>query len=177
MNVSRRAFVDESVRRDFLLCAVHLPAARCRVVGQELERLRRPGQMRIHMTKEDGRRKRKLVDAAVRSGADAHIEVVRLSREVSQRSARDRCLQTSIPELIRRGVTDLTVESCDQDAADRHVIADVLVGRSAHQLHYAHVRPHEEPLLWLADIVVWAYGAGGDWRRRLTGMAVELHRA
>jgi hypothetical protein len=29
---------------------------------------------------------------------------------------------------------------------------------------YEHFRPHEEPLLSVADAVAWAYGAGGHWR-------------
>lgn len=32
---------------------------------------------------------------------------------------------------------------------------------------YDHRRSHTEPLLWAADAVCWAAGAGGDWRRRL----------
>ena len=28
----------------------------------------------------------------------------------------------------------------------------------------------EEPLLWAVDGLVWAYGAGGDWRRRVEGL-------
>lgn len=27
------------------------------------------------------------------------------------------------------------------------------------------MKGHEEPLLAIADVVAWAYGAGGDWRR------------
>lgn len=34
------------------------------------------------------------------------------------------------------------------------------------ELAYMHQRPNEEELLWLPDILAWAHGAGGDWRRR-----------
>ena len=42
---------------------------------------------------------------------------------------------------------------------------------------YVHLPAHQEPLLWSADALAWAYGAGGDWRRRvdpLLDMAVVL---
>lgn len=27
-----------------------------------------------------------------------------------------------------------------------------------------------EPLLWVPDALAWAYGKGGDWRRRMDGV-------
>ena len=43
-------------------------------------------------------------------------------------------------------------------------------GRFPDHATYEHLRPHEEPLLWVADAVVWAHGAGGDWPRRIAPM-------
>jgi hypothetical protein len=28
-----------------------------------------------------------------------------------------------------------------------------------------HVNPNHEPLLWLPDIIAWAYGRGGEWKK------------
>ena len=33
-------------------------------------------------------------------------------------------------------------------------------------LSYCHLIGREEPLLWVADAVAWAYGAGRKWRPR-----------
>jgi hypothetical protein len=37
---------------------------------------------------------------------------------------------------------------------------------------YEHLEPHEDPALWPADAV--AYGAGGDWRRRVDPLLQDV---
>jgi hypothetical protein len=32
---------------------------------------------------------------------------------------------------------------------------------------YEHLRSHEDPALWIPDVLAWCHGAGGDWRRRI----------
>lgn len=41
---------------------------------------------------------------------------------------------------------------------------------------YEHLAPHEEPLLWVADGVAWAWGAGTDWRRRVAPLLADVRR-
>jgi hypothetical protein len=47
---------------------------------------------------------------------------------------------------------------------------------AVHQLPFGFVRPAHEPLLATADAVAWAYGAGGDWRRRAEPMIESVAR-
>lgn len=35
---------------------------------------------------------------------------------------------------------------------------------------YDHRPAQAEPMLWAADAICWAAGAGGDWRRRIAGV-------
>jgi hypothetical protein len=52
-------------------------------------------------------------------------------------------------------------------------------GRGPVGLTYEHVRSADEPLLWVADVVAWAYGAAGDWRRRtekVIGKVIDLRK-
>ncbi len=85
----------------------------------------------------------------------------------SQRRARDLCLVGLVETLTAAGVDQLVLESCDQDREDRVVLA-----RAVRELDpplplgYAHRRPREEILLWLPDVIAWAYGRGGEWRTR-----------
>jgi hypothetical protein len=55
---------------------------------------------------------------------------------------------------------------------DRGAVIDELraQGRPPTALVYEHVRAHLEPNLWAADAIAWAYGAGGDWRRRIRNL-------
>ena len=38
---------------------------------------------------------------------------------------------------------------------------------------YGWIRPRQEPLLWAADAIAWAWARGGEWRARL-GESVEF---
>jgi hypothetical protein len=51
---------------------------------------------------------------------------------------------------------------------DRASIAHALEGvdRGLHPT-YDHRLASSEPMLWAADAIGWAFGAGGDWQRRL----------
>lgn len=67
-----------------------------------------------------------------------------------------------------------------RDALDRRTIAAALrlatgpdIGVSdrtnrRHVLAYVHLAAHQEPALWIPDAVAWCYGAGGEWRRRVS---------
>lgn len=57
-------------------------------------------------------------------------------------------------------------------AERRSINAALVRGLGPVSLTYEHMRPHEEPILWVSDAVAWAYGAGGDWRRRVTPAVV-----
>lgn len=48
---------------------------------------------------------------------------------------------------------------------------------SASLLVYEHVDSTSEPLLWIADVVAWCFGAGREWRKRIdpvTSTIVDL---
>jgi len=54
-----------------------------------------------------------------------------------------------------------------QDAREESQIAQAKrLGQAPASLTYAHLGPGEEPILWIADTLAWAYGAGGNWRQR-----------
>jgi hypothetical protein len=73
-----------------------------------------------------------------------------------------------VADLHVVGATRLVIESrSGRDEQDRRTIFAALREGDPHAtLAYEHMRPHEEPLLWPADAIGWAYSAGGDWRRR-----------
>ena len=73
-------------------------------------------------------------------------------------------------------VKRLAIEPMEgQDHRDREVVV-----RSRYRnpqldgLSYEHLRGHEEPLLAVVDVVAWADGAGGDWRRRVESLAEKV---
>jgi hypothetical protein len=93
----------------------------------------------------------------------------------SQVAARQECMTALVCDLIDRKANRLVMESVSTlRAGDRRCIAARL-RKSGAELSYTHMRPHEEPGLWLPDAIVWAYGAGGHWRRRIQP-AIEIAR-
>jgi hypothetical protein len=41
-------------------------------------------------------------------------------------------------------------------------------------VYYLHSAPAAEPLLWLPDVIAWAYGRGGDWIRRASDVITDV---
>lgn len=89
---------------------------------------------------------------------------------------RDECFRSLVPGVLELGATRIVVESCSQDAQDRAVIGEALASRRAvGAVRYDVVPAASEELLWAADLVGWAYGAGGDYRGAIADL-VTVHR-
>lgn len=78
-----------------------------------------------------------------------------------------------VTDALKAGAGRLVLESRGDvlDRSDRRVITRAIRVAAAEvgtdqELPYMHLRPHEEPLRWLADAMAWSYGAGAEWRRR-----------
>lgn len=161
------AFVDESFRRsDYVLVAAAVTVQDLDTARKMLRQLAKGN--RVHMAKENPRRRREIVS---RLGGSGLIRATIVTAELgsgSQRAARDACIAELIPRVVGDGVDRLVVESCDQDARDRAAIGRSLNdGGLTGRLTYLFQRPGDEVLLAAADVVAWAYGARGEWRRRI----------
>jgi hypothetical protein len=159
------AFVDESQRRGtYLMCAVLVQPNQLGVVRSAMRSQLLAGQRRLHFAHESKRRRRAILAAVTDLQAEARIY---LSADRPDR-ARERCLSALIDDLVAAGADRLVLESRSAaDVIDRRAIARRLAGRPG-TMTYEHLRGHEEPVLWLADAVAWAYGAGGAWRSRVS---------
>jgi len=71
-----------------------------------------------------------------------------------------------IAHQIAIGVREVVLERIDGGGIrrDREVMSQ-FTHQLAEDLQWCHEAPHQEPLLWISDAVLSAYGAGGDWRR------------
>jgi hypothetical protein len=72
-----------------------------------------------------------------------------------------------VQPLLDRSVTRLIIESREgRDELDRQVLISELRHRPG-AFGYDHMPPYGDPLLWIADAVVWCSSAGGAWRDRV----------
>lgn len=169
------AFSDESERANQMLVGiVFVSPADIGPVRAELRGLLLAGQRRIHTSDESARRRRVLLDTIARTdGLRAVGLIYRRPAGVDRVQGRHLLLGAAACLVVERGVTAWTLDDQHpaQRARDRASIAQTL-----HHLHpdpalvydgYEHRRSHTEPLLWAADAICWAIGAGGDWRRRV----------
>jgi hypothetical protein len=169
-------FVDESMRRDlFLLCAVTYESRSLAAARAMVRRLSGPGQSRVHMTKERASRRREILSAVTGSPVQARI-YTSTGRPVE---ARRRCVTHMLHDLATVGarVHRIALESAGEPEDNRDRATIVLSRRqypSLHETSYEHFRPHEEPLLSVADVIAWAYGAGGPWRQQVEGVIEKI---
>jgi hypothetical protein len=168
------AFVDESIRRRYLLCAAMVRPENLDDSRRELRMMLLPGQRRLHFSQESAPRRKALLSRMSRMNVQAAIYEC-AGKEAGARRAGIRLV---VQDLVAIGARRLVVESREgRDRVDRRTIRAALFDAGAiDRLGYEHMRPSEEPLLWVADAVAWAYGAGQTWRRRVGGIVEVVTR-
>lgn len=163
--VSVHVFVDESRRGStyFLAACSICPAelARTRVC---LRALCMAGQRRLHFKDERPSRRREIIAKLEELGTAVTI----YTSDASGEAARENCLRRLIADLLDGDARRLVLESrASGDRLDQRVLRAAIGKQPSNTgLVYEHLRPHEEPLLWIPDAVAWCFGNGGDWRRR-----------
>lgn len=178
MDDPKHAFIDESVRAasGYMICAATVGSGDLPNIRSALRGMRLGGQSRIHMGKESPSRRRALLADIGGLDVTTHLFIVS-QRGVSDRVLRDLCLQEVGLRLPQMGVSRLVIESCDQDKQDVLVLRGALLKADKLKgVTYHHERPAAEPLLWLPDMVAWAYGRGGEWQRRAKLLITEVYR-
>ena len=172
------AFSDESERAAvmFVAVAVVSPAD----IDKGRVSLREPllaGQRRVRTAKESPRRRRVVLDAvACIDGLSVTVLRYRRHAGVDHVTGRRILLEAATALIVRQRVTAWTLDDMppSQRARDRNTIGHALARTSAGHVTFDHRRSHTEPMLWAADAVCWAVGAGGDWRRRVEGVLTVI---
>ncbi|MGQ0840488.1 hypothetical protein [Actinokineospora sp.] len=161
-------FVDESRRNSTYLVAAALIQEnhQLRHVRALMRRLRMPGARRIHFKHERDSVQKDIAAAVVDAQLRARIYVGRGKAETVRRKALRAMVLELEPLHLRRLVFDSRGHALDR--SDRQVISSCLpYSADLTPFSYEHMRSHEEPALWVPDVVAWCWGAGGEWRRRI----------
>lgn len=158
------AFIDESsavrsaTAQEYLVCSAIIPEDAYDAFRTALSPLRLPGQIKLHWTDESPRRRREIVTRIAELGP---MNVVLRHLDARRRKVeryRRKCLESLYHELVMMEVFDLTLE-CRTEAQDRsdraHIVA--LQGQGLdRRVRIQHRRGGDEPLLWIADVVLGA---------------------
>lgn len=163
-------FVDESIRSKYLIAAIAVHPANLRGIRSSLRRLLLPGERSIHFKDESDKRRRELIGEVARMD----YEVFLYTGSGSNEATRTRCLCVLMQDCLKMNAKRLVLEArgASLDRRDRETIAKTLRGEASPEhgakvLEYTHLKAHEEPGLWLPDVIAWSYGAGGRWRQEV----------
>lgn len=164
-------FVDETKARGYYVVASICCSGDVAQARAALKKHCRAGQRRVHFNHENDTVRRAFLQEIRNLGLTA---VVYTSRE-KDLIARKLCLTAMIEDLHQDGASRLTLEMDDGNLKyDRILIGNLTRGRRGpEEFTYLHVRPHEEPLLWVSDAIAWCIQRGGEW----AGMANDLVKA
>jgi hypothetical protein len=156
------AFVDESIRgARYLLGCVLVDLRDAGAMRRKLDDLVLGGG-RLHFHNESARRRRELLAEMARLPISCFVVVFHRTHGITEFVARERALRVVIERLQQAFVSRLVIESRQDDRDDQRTIARA---RSATPpLVFEHRAGADEPLLWVADGVTWAAGAGASWR-------------
>jgi hypothetical protein len=163
--VSIHVFVDESVRRDYLVCAVAVEARRIEHSRRIMRSLIPPGQRRLHFAKERDDRRRQFLARIVQLPVQASFFMATGHAVPARRT----CLQDALVSLADTQVSRLVIELAEPEyERDRQSIAGV-AGKVPwlDTASVEHMPGHTDPMLWVPDALAWAYGAGGSWRSQV----------
>ncbi len=167
--MSTHAFVDESFRDGlYLLAATLVPAGDVRKLRTQMRGMLLPGQRELHLKGEKGPRRRQLLDQVVATGAQVSVYTA-LCTGRDQENARALCLHRLVTDLAAARGQRLILDSRPgRDNLDARTIRAALAKTHPDdRLSWEHLDSISDPLIWISDAVCWAYGAGGDWRRRI----------
>ncbi|WP_236789157.1 hypothetical protein [Amycolatopsis sp. GM8] len=156
-------FVDESQRGGYLLAAAVLSPAQLHRTRTMLRGLLLPGERRVHFNKETDSRRKLVISRLAAAEIKAWVYTGKGNNELVRCALLGRIVTDALPIQATRLVLDS--RDAAGNARDRSVIAGALAGE--HSLTYEHMPSSTEPCTWVADAVAWAWGAGGDWRRRI----------
>ena len=161
--MSVHAFVDESQRVRYTICAAVISPDDLRAARQGLRSMLLPRQRRLHFVNESPQRRRVLLHAMRELPVRTRLYISAEKEPI----ARQKAMEALLVDLLALGGQRLVIEcrETSQDERERRLIATAAQrGEAPADLSYSHLRARDEPLLWVSDAVAWAYGAGPQWR-------------
>lgn len=170
-------FVDESCRADYLLCAAVVPVSDVAAARKMMRELKPKNRDRLHMKNESRHREQilaRFVQAPPIDQAHIFVGTLRGTRR-THRQVRTQCLEALARYAADNGARRILIESCSQDKQDHAAVVGTLATKAAtDRVRVMIDQPTSHELLWAADLVAWAYGAGGAARSAIRHL-VTVH--
>lgn len=164
------AFVDESLRSGrYLLGCVVVDVSAAGPMRRDVRKLLLANERRLHIRKSDRPQRLRILGTLARWDLDARIYECRHRDSVGSEEARQLGIERLIADLQATGKATTVYIERREGADDRDRATIIRVRRRRPPLEFHHLRPPDDPLLWLPDCIAWAVGAGGEWQQVLGG--------
>ena len=162
------AFVDESLRPGrYLLGCVVVEASDAGPTRRDVRKLLLPNERRLHIRKSDRPQRLRILSTLAEWDLDARVYECRHRESVGAEKARQLGVERLVSDLQATGIDTTVYIERREGADDRDRSTIIRARRRRPPLDFHHLRPQDDPLLWLPDCIAWAVGAGGEWRRAL----------
>ncbi|MDQ1123463.1 hypothetical protein [Microbacterium trichothecenolyticum] len=164
---SYRAFIDESsavrssTRQEYLIGAGFIPFEACDEIREQLRCLALPGQVKLHWTDESEPHRRNIVERISALAPMTRVVTHRSERVKKNERCRRNCLEALYHDMAGMEVFDLLLEdrSPSQNSRDGERIVALQGQGLDSRVRIAHRRGGDEPLLWIADVLLGAINA------------------
>jgi hypothetical protein len=167
------AFVDESKLGGYVVVVVVVNSAELVGVRRGLKALLLPGQSSVHFKNEQDGRRRKLLTQMLALNVSASVYVRRGGHPIESRRA---CLEALAEDLAEMSTERLVLEMSDGDLAEDKRTLFQAKRKLGATFEYHHLRAPQEPVLWMADGIAWAWSHGAAWRSTVNGLIMQVKR-
>lgn len=176
VDLTRYLYLDESKANDYIIAAAVVAPESRSELRRLMNSLRMPGQSRVHMVSEEARRRKAILSALAAS--DVQVEIFQASgRRAGTRTNRAACLKAIVTRASAFAHAKIVLELDESlRSQDRQDLVEFTGSASARgRIEYHHEKGRHEPLLWIPDAIAWAWARGGEWRRTVTEVVVDVH--
>ena len=175
--MSTQFFVDETKAKGYLVAAASGSLEQLKIAGNQIDSLTLPRQRSLHMKSEKGSR-RKSIAETIGGLRDLGVQTViyDAGRVGTERDRRARCLEALVADLARHDAAHIVFDLDDTLLSwDRQRMIELTRAAGAQdRITYRHSSRHHEQLLAIPDAVAWCWAKGGDWKRRVEPIVVEV---
>jgi hypothetical protein len=156
--------IDESIRGKYYLIFVLIEHSIIRKIRKSLNNFSNQNRVKIHMYHFNHRLKNKIINDVIKYDIDVVI-VEDLSFKTRKTQSRQICLRAGFEYAAKNQISRIMLDRSNTTVLDLQTYKKVKHKFPHLPRTIYHLPSKQEPLLWLADIFAWSYGAGGNWRK------------
>jgi hypothetical protein len=162
--------VDETMRKGYTMAAVYVPFGKQAELRKFLRALPRGGARTVHFAEDNDQVKYGVIRAL--RDFQLRATIVQAPRGRTREPPRDICLRGVARAALARRARSITFDRDDsREQQDNRVLYQEL---SKSDVTYQHRKSYEEPLLWLADAIAWAWHRDSMWRGRVREFVMDV---